>query len=353
MNRRIPYVPGELNVIDTISGAFGREHTLRNTPVTPRENMAALFYDKHPYWLPQPGESTTLMSALYNERLGRGGPAGITDAFGIEWEWVQSAGGSIVRPGEPFVKNANELKDKIKFPDIDTWDWAADAEATKLDSRLSNTVTFVNGFWFERLVSFMDFAPAAVALIDDDQKDAVKALFADMTDFAIKLVDKYCEYWPSLDGFNIHDDWAAQRAPFFSMDTAYELFVPYMKALTDHIHSKGRYATLHSCGRGESRVQCFIDGGFDGWDPQIMNDTRRLFDEVGDKICIAVVPDPVDPLTTSEDEQRRLGREFAEYYSKPGKLAHLGFYGAAAVTPAFREEVYIRSRQIFADAFRK
>jgi hypothetical protein len=216
MNRRIPFEQNELRIIDTLPGFFGGPgQPLRNTPVTPRENIAALFFDKHPYWLPLPGDSTMMIGSLYNERLGRGGPSGITDVFGIKWVWVQSAGGSIVHPGEPFMQNANEWKDKIKIPDIDTWDWAAEAEAVKLDCRVSTTISFVNGFWFERLISFMDFAPAAMALIDDEQKDAVKALFAELTDLACKLVDKFCQYWPALDGFNIHDDWAAQRAPFF------------------------------------------------------------------------------------------------------------------------------------------
>jgi hypothetical protein len=347
MNRRIPFEPGELRVIDTLPGFFGPGQPIRDTPVTPRENIAALFYDKHPYWLPLPGDSTMMMCNLYNETLGRGGPAGVKDAFGIEWEWVQSAGGSIVRPGEPFIKDANEWKDKIKIPDIDKWDWAGEAEKTKLDWRVSTTISLVNGFWFERLISFMDFAPAAVALIDDDQKEAVRSLFETMTDLAIKLVDKFCQYWPGLDGFNIHDDWAAQKAPFFSNEVAYDLFVPYMRALNDHIHAKGRYATLHSCGHGEDRVQCFIDAGFDGWDPQVMNDTHKLFDNYSDKISISVVPEQFDPAATSEDEQRRRGREFAQRFSKPGKLAQLGFYGRAALTPAFTEEVYIESRKIF------
>lgn len=348
MNRRIPYEPGELRVIDTLPGLFGGPGLpLRDTPVTPRENIAALYYDKHPYWLPMPGDSTFMVPPLYNERLGRGGPAGITDVFGITWEWVESAGGSIVRPGEPLMKNANEWMDKIKLPDIDAWDWAGEAEKTKCDSRISTTMSFINGFWFERLVSFMDFAPAAMALIDDDQKDAVKALFTEMTDLACKLVDKFCAYWPSLDGFNIHDDWSAQRAPFFSQETACELFVPYMKTLTDHIHSKGRFATLHSCGRGETRVQCFIDGGIDGWDPQSMNDTHKLWDASGDKICIAVVPEPFDPAMTREDEQRQRGRAYAERFSKPGKPAQLGYYSGPMLTKAFTDEVYAQSRKIF------
>jgi hypothetical protein len=348
MNRRIPFVPGELRVIDTLPAFFGPGRPLRDTPISPRENIAALFFDKHPYWLPLPGDSSMMLPGIYNNTLGRGGPEGVTDVFGIEWEWVESAGGSIVRPGEPLLKNANEWKDKIKIPDIDAWDWAGEAEKTKLDWRVSNMVTLVNGFWFERLVSFMDFAPAAMALIDEDQKDAVKALFEAMTDLAIRLVDKFCAYWPSLDGFNIHDDWAAQKAPFFSQEVARELFVPYMKALNDHIHAKGRYVTLHSCGHGEDRIQCFIEAGFDGWDPQTMNDTHKLWDDYGDRICISVVPEPFDPAAADEEEQRRRGREFAQRFCKPGKPAQLGFYAGPALTPAFTEAVYIESRKIFA-----
>ncbi|MDR0859128.1 MAG: methyltransferase, partial [Oscillospiraceae bacterium] len=206
MNRRIPYVPNELKIIGELPGFFAPPQPLRDYPVSARENVAAMYFDKHPYWLPLPADSAMMIPNLYNELLGRGGPAGTVDAFGIEWEWVESAGGSIVHPGEPFLADANEWKDKIKIPDIDAWDWAAEAEKTKLDQRVSNQVSFVNGFWFERLISFMDFAPAAMALLDDDQIPAVHELFAAMTELGCKLVDKFCEYWPALDGFNIHDD---------------------------------------------------------------------------------------------------------------------------------------------------
>lgn len=347
MNRRIPFVPNELCVVDTLPAMFGPPQPLRDTPVTPRENIAALYYDKHPWWLPLPGDSKMILPAIYNENLGRGGPAGVRDVFGIEWEWVESAGGSIVRPGEPLLKNANEWHDKIKIPDIDAWDWAAEAEKTKLDTRVSTQVTLVNGFWFERLVSFMDFAPAAMALIDEDQKEAVTSLFAAMTDLACKLVDKFCLFWPGLDGFNIHDDWAAQKAPFFSREVARDLFVPYMKTLADHIHAKGRYVTLHSCGHGEARVGCFVDAGFDGWDPQPMNDTAQLWTDVGDQIAISVVPESYDTASTTQAEQRRLGSQFAERFSVPGRPAQLGFYAGPVLTDAYTEGVYMQSRHIF------
>jgi len=40
MKRRIPYVPNELLIIDTLPAFFGPD-PLRDTPVTPRENISA------------------------------------------------------------------------------------------------------------------------------------------------------------------------------------------------------------------------------------------------------------------------------------------------------------------------
>ncbi|MDR3148451.1 MAG: methyltransferase [Oscillospiraceae bacterium] len=349
MNRRIPFSKQELQAIDTISGFMGRPGLpIFNTPLTPRENFNAFYWEKKPWWLPSPSEGSMLIDSMYDDKLGRGGPNGTTDEFGIEWEYIASAGGSIVRPGEPFISDANEIADKIKFPDLDKWDWEGNAAKAKIDPRIFTVFTLVNGFGFERLISFMDFAPAAMALLDEDQEDAVKKFLQEIAEFACKVVDKYCEYFPSLDGFDIHDDWGAQRAPFFSEQIAYDFFVPNMRLLTDHIHSKGKIATLHSCGHVEERVKCFIDGGFDGWVPQAMNDTKRLFDEVGDKIAIAVIPEKYDPASTSEEKQREYGTAFAKHYTQPGKLATISYYGAEMVTPAFQEAMYETSRKIIA-----
>ncbi len=346
MFRKIPYVPAELDVVDELPGWFGGPSTpLRNTPVTSRENMMALFYEKRPFWMPTGQEHKMLSSAIYNDNFGRGMGHDNKDVFGIEWEWVPAVGGSIVRPGEPMLGDVREWKDKIRFPDLDSFDWKAEAQKVKIDGRFAYQLSLVNGFWFERLISFMDFAPAAMALIDEEQQDAVKELFQATTDFACKLVDKLCETWPMLDGFNIHDDWGAQKAPFFSEEIAYEYFVPFMRQLTGHIHARGRYATLHSCGHVDSRVQCFIDGGFDEWDPQLMNDIHALYERWGDKIVLGVWPDQFDAEKTSLEEQRERAREFVKMYTQEGKPAIFGHYGRFAQTEAFTEEVYKASRQ--------
>ena len=122
MQRKIPFVDNELRIVRTIPSRLpgGPETSVRNTPVSSRENIQALYTDKHPYWLPVGADSTMITSQIYNNKLGRGSQADVTDAFGVEWEYVPVAGGSTVRPGhEPLLEDVNEWRDKIVFPNLD------------------------------------------------------------------------------------------------------------------------------------------------------------------------------------------------------------------------------------------
>ena len=345
MFRKIPYTPREREVIGSRPGLRGvGTVNIYNTPATPRENFHAAFEERRPFWMPDINEAVVEHPEIYNARLGRGSRADMTDVFGIRWRYVPAAGGSIVEPGTPLLDNVNNWRKVIHLPDIDAWDWDAAAKETVVDPRFPCYLSFVNGFWFERLISFMDFMPAAMALIDDEQTDAVKDLFAAMTDLGCRLVDKVCETWPMMDFIEVHDDWGAQKAPFFSMDVAYELFVPFMKQLTDRIHAWGRHTMLHSCGHNEERVQCYIDGGFDLWAPQTMNDIGALYDNYGDRIILCVFPEETDLAARSEDEQRAAARRFVDRYCRPGKVAVMGKEVMKRGTPAFLDEVYTCSR---------
>lgn len=350
MFRKIPFVESELEVVEIYQPyASFPELKMYNTPVSARENYGALYYEKKPFWIPMPGENRNFNSKLYSLRLGRGLREDSVDIFGLKWEFVPSAGGSIVHPGNPLLDDVNNWRNVIKIPDVKTWEWAEEAKENKIDKRYSAEISLVNGFWFERLISFMDFMPAALALIDEDQTDAIKDLFQSTTDMACEVIDMLCEHYPALDFINVHDDWGAQKAPFFSQQVAYELFVPYMKQITDHIHSKGRIATLHSCGHTEDRIQCYIDGGFDQWGPQLMNNIHELYEKYGDKIVFAVWPDKFDYANATEEEQRAFARKFVEEYTQPGKPVVLGLAAHRDTSPIFLEEVYKHSRKIYAE----
>ncbi|MBR6812864.1 MAG: methyltransferase [Oscillospiraceae bacterium] len=345
MFRKIPYVPAELQVVGDHPGFLGMGSIpTYNTPVTARENYTALFTIKHPWWMADLRDNLTIHPEVYNAHLGRGMRCDIVDAFGVKWMYEPTAGGSITVAGNPLLEDVNDWKDVIKFPDIDSWDWEGAAKENPINPVFPCSISFVNGFWFERLISFMDFIPAAIALIDEEQTDALKELFEATTEFACRLIDKVCEYWPQVDLIETHDDWGSQKAPFFSNEVAYELFVPYMKKFTDYVHSKGRYALLHSCGHNADRIKCFIDGGFDMWSPQTMNDIGKLYDEYGDKIVLAVWPEDEISADDPEEKQRADARRFVDRFCQKGKPAVMSISTVRDAGKAFLEEVYVYSR---------
>ena len=345
MFHKIPYVDAERRIIGEHAGFLGRGMVpTYNTPVTPRANFAALFDEKHPYWMPDGKDNIAVHPMIYNMNLGRGHRADLVDVFGVKWKYEPTSGGSITVGGNPLLDDVNNWKQVIKIPDIDAWDWPAAAEETPVDAIFPCYISLVNGFWFERLISFMDFMPAAMALIDDDQTDAVKELFDATTDLACKLVDKICANWPQIDFIEVHDDWGAQKAPFFSRDVADELFVPYMKRFTDRVHAWGRHTMLHSCGHTEERVECYINAGFEFWTPQPMNDIGALYDQYGDRMIFGVWPEETDLAERTEEEQRAAARRFVDRFCQPGKPSVMSVEASRRGTPAFMDEVYIYSR---------
>lgn len=342
----------ELQVVGSMPSMFGGpDISLFNYPVTPRENFISTMKRK-PIWEITPTDTRFVVPKCNPDNVARAfvfeddmmppEEGGGKDMFGIEWVYVPVAGGSMVKPGNPFLKDANEWKEKLIWPDLESWDWEKSANNIHLSDTTFNQVTILNG-WYERLISFMDFDKAVVAMIDEDQQDAVKALFDKLSDLYIAIIDKYLEYFPGIDGFSIHDDWGAQKDTFFSPATVSEMIVPYMKRVTDYLHSKGLFADLHSCGRIEKQVPNIIAAGWDSWSPQPMNDSHKLYKLYGDRLIISVNPDQLNP-DASEEEQRAAATKFAEEFCQPGKPSVISFYGAESLTPAFSEQLYKCSR---------
>ena len=342
-----PFSKQELQVIGEKASVIpGRPATaVFNTPISYRENVMSMFVDKKPTFMVTGNDFSGLNPNFYKKHLARAYRAEgrKVDTFGVEWIFVPSAGGSITVEGNPRFEDVNDWKNCITLPDVNDWDWAADAAANPVDTNFAVECTFVNGFWFERLISLMDFVNAAVALVDEEQHDALSELFEALTALACDLVDKICEYWPSTDGFMIHDDWGSQRSPFFSDEIARKLFLPHMKKLVDHVHKKGRFCSIHSCGNIGDRIPVFLEAGIDGWELQAnANDQIKLYEEFGDKITMQVTIPDFD----QKDEKAAVeaARNYVDTFCKPGKPTILA--GKNCMTNmVFAEEVYEYSRK--------
>jgi len=346
----------ELTVASEIPGFFGGPPTpVYNFPVKPKEAYIAL-YKRQPIWQITALEQKFFIPRINPDNVARAfvfdgsgmamGEGGGKDMFGIEWEYIAQVGGSMVRPGKPLLEDANEWHDKLVWPDIDAWDWEGAVKENEQYLSSDNLIVCVlmNG-WYERLISFMDFEGAAMAMIDEDQTDAVKELFDKLSDLYIRIIDKYLKYFPQIGVFNIHDDWGSQRETFFSPAVAAEMIVPYMRKVTDHLHSIGKFCEFHSCGHLTKQIPNMIAAGWDLWNGQAMNDTRMIYEQYGDKIIIGVNHNLTDPDSLSEDELRAAARDYADKFCKPDKPSILNFGSSMRVPDAFREELYIRSRE--------
>lgn len=276
-------------------------------------------------------------------RLGDNGNG--LDMFGVKWEYIPQAQGCMVRPGHPLLNDANEWVDKVKWPDIESWDWEGNGKVAHdfLQRDTAVSCWFMNG-WFERLLSFMNSEDALMALVDEDQIDALKAMFDKLSDLYIKIIDKYCTYFPEIDVFFIHDDWGSMKSPFFSPEVGRNIFVEPMRKVTDFIHSKGKLAELHSCGAVFEQLGNICDAGWDTWQGQLMNDTHTLYELYGDRIMMQVTPDIFDPSKLTLDEQRAKAREYARKFCNPDKPSMFNGYGNEVMTEAYREELYKQSR---------
>ena len=169
--------------------------------------------------------------------------------------------------------------------------------------------------------------------------DAMAELGLTIMDCAIKT------YGDGIQGFNYHDDWGSQKAPFFSFAVGRKFFVPVWQRLTSCAKGNGMICDLRSCGHTETQVENYIAGGWDSWTPMAMNDTKALYEKYGDQICISVVADPV-PENATEEEQYEAGKQFAEKYCRPGKVAAFSLYSPPVMTDAYAKGLYETSRKI-------
>lgn len=353
----------ELQVVEISTAFRGAQVPIFTYPQGMREFWRQMALEKKPNWLGTGVETFNFYPDVIPDNRARGfvndggcrlsdDEKGGRDMFGIEWVYVPVAGGSMEKPGSAHLfDDANDWESAITWPDVDSWDWEACGERNKefLKNGQFNYVPLLNGFGFERLISFMGFEDAAVALVDGDQHEALKALFDKLADLYCKIVDKCCQYF-DIDGFLVHDDWGSQRAPFFSFDAGRELLVPSTRKVTDHIHSLGKVAELHSCGCNELQIENFIAAGWDIWGPMAnINDTMALFEKYGDRIILGVNPaETYDKENESEESIRAKARAFVEKVcADPKKICIVNRYFSPYLQGVYAEELYKASREIY------
>ena len=357
----IPFDEKELEVVETLPEipGFMMEFNQLNYPISGKQALYDTIINKKPHWVMSMHEFMEFIPTCVPDNVARAQiweaqpfdpftEAGGKDMFGVEWVFVPGAMGSMEREDVPhLMEDVNDWKECITFPDVDSWPWEEAAERNKeYLNHDKGIVTWMYTGWFERLISFMGFEEAAVALMDEDQEDAIKELMDAVTDVYCKIAENYVKYF-DVDMFYIHDDWGTSLQPFFNKDVAAELFVPYMRKLTDKIHSMGRIAELHSCGRhGAVQIANIIAAGWDIWRGQALNDNDMLWEKYGDQICLS--PVITVPEGATDEEKKQLARAFVDKYcNTPGKPVVTNYDTWKVMDDVIARELYIASREAY------
>lgn len=359
---KVAFHESELTVVGKISESrFFCETDEFNYPISVRDATRAALLGE-PLWQIIGTEIRTFTPRIVPDNVARGfvreaalfnasEEAGGEDMFGVPWKFEPAQRGSMEDFSSGFLlEDILDWKDTITFPDIDSWDWEGSARVNNdvyLKPDKYNEVWIFTG-WFERLISFMGFEEAAMAMVDEEEQDAARGLCEALSDLYIDVIDHYVSHFKYIDGFLIHDDWGSATNSLFSPEACERIIVPAMKRVTDHIHELGLVANFHSCGNNILQVPNMIKAGWDTWTPQSnVNDTDEIYQLYGDKIVLALEPEMFDVETTSEDEQRAYARAYAAKYCRKDKPSIFNYhkgYGKL-MTEAFHEELYRDSRK--------
>ena len=327
----------ELEVRKTVK-TRGRDMEFFKTPISSRENIRRLYEGKTPMWIPFTNEMVAFKPDCDPENIARS-PGGGIDGWGVEW--VFEGMGAMVRPGAPKVPDIMRWEDYVTAPDPDEWDWAGCRERMEKELDPDRALWLTTGSClFERLIAVMDFGNAAMALVDDEQKEGVHRFFRAVTDSRKKYYTQVKRWFdPYVANFN--DDWGSQRAEFFSVATAKEMLVPYVKELGETVHSLGMRFDLHCCGFVENFVPLFIEEGFDSWGGQKLNDKAKLKRLYGDKMVFT--HGLFLPESAGEQEINDAVAAFMADIGEDNRL----FYSDQSADPRIRRAMYIASRKNF------
>jgi len=343
---------------------------IRNKPISPRENWKLLLEGKKPYWIPISGffmsDSVQFRPRIHpdniaNHQVMDGGPPFdfsnlgnvIEGLNGLMWHWVEDVKGATMQPGKPVVPDINRWEEFISFPDLDGWDWDSleKDNIEYLGTNKMNQLGIQCGLW-ERLMAMMDVVEACIAMYEDDQKIGVHRFFDTYADWIIDYIRRVADR-VRIDSVTIHEDWAHERAPFFSPDIAREMILPHQKRIIDYVHSRGMLYDIHCCGACQMLVPVFIESGADFWGGQTaLNDLRSYAKQYKDTNFIFGVPSPEIEPEESEEVVRAAVKKWVDDY-KNCRVAVGGMRPMAQMGkqfhPMINDAIYEYSRIAYQD----
>ena len=240
-----------------------------------------------------------------------------------------SPGSKIPEPGNFILKDIRQWRDVVKKPDFSHIDWEVlaknDIDNAKVNREETLTAYGLFVGFFQQLVALMGFTEALCAMYEEPEE--VKALTEFICDFYVEAAEKSIDFYKP-DIYDITDDTAAWKSPFFSPEMYREIFKPSVIRQAKIGLDRGLPIQMHNCGRCEDFIDDWLDFGVVSWNPaQVSNDLQAVKEKYGNKLVINGGWDLVGVLANpdvSEEVVKASVRASIDAYAPGGGYAFCG-----------------------------
>jgi hypothetical protein len=312
--------------------------------ITPKENYIMMLKGEIPEYVPSYFESSkdTIADELIAPVFAPNGP--ITTVYGVEYiGTADNNWGALPTPGKVILRDITKWRDVIKNPDLSHRDWEAYYnKELKNKDRANKLLAVHGGDYFLTLVSFMGFEGALISLYEEPEE--VKALLEYVSEFYIEVMKnqiKYCK----PDCYNLMDDDAALKSPFFSLDMYREFFKPLHKKHCDLALENNIFIERHDCGRCEDFIEDWVEMGIRGWNPaQVVNNLPAIKKKYSGRLSLAGCWDsqgkfsnPAVPIDVLREELEKYVGTFAP----GGGFVFMAMIGGKQDNPLVKERMDI------------
>lgn len=252
--------------------------------MTGRENMLRAYRHLQPEYVPNGFRDLDIMDSFGERYFGTGTG---DDWFGVNWTYTPELHSQTETPGQELLEDLENWQEKIKLPDLSSYDWEEIAREATAHWDRENRVSLcmlLNGP-FERMMSLMGFENALCAFYETPEE--VEELFAAITEHKCKYIRILKKYF-NLDIVAFHDDWGNNQNMFFSMEMWRTFLKPCIQKVIEATHEEGMIFEMHSCGYIRPAIPELVEMGIDGIQPlQYCNGVEEIKKEFGDKILLS------------------------------------------------------------------
>ncbi len=307
--------------------------------MTGRENMLRAYRHQQPEYVPNGFRDLDIMDSFGERYFGTGTG---DDWFGVNWTYTPELHSQTETPGQELLEDLENWQEKIKLPDLDSYDWEQIAREATAHWDRENRVSLcmlLNGP-FERMMSLMGFENALCAFYETPEE--VEELFAAITEHKCRYIRILKKYF-NLDIIAFHDDWGNNQNMFFSMEMWRTFVKPCIRKVIEVTHQEGMIFEMHSCGYIRPTIPELVELGIDGIQPlQYCNGVAEIKKEFGDKLLLSggfQTQEILEWPGASEEEIRSEVRRTLDSLAKGGGYCALAPIIAGQVRAVVMDEV--------------